>query len=95
MFLDDVNYLVEDFFVITTISSMFSSAYHVIIAFHHIHCTVCMFTYTLASYRIAGGIASSSTGRAGLDRSAGAPGIGGVRGRGARRGAARVRRPSA
>jgi hypothetical protein len=51
-----------------------------------------MFTYALASYRIVGGVASSSVGRASLDRSAGAPGTGGARGRRARRGATRVRR---
>jgi hypothetical protein len=39
------------------------SAYHVIMimAFHRIRYTVCMFTYAIASYRIAGGVASSST----------------------------------
>jgi hypothetical protein len=36
MFLDDVDYLVEDFVVIPTIISMCSSAYHVIVAFHRI-----------------------------------------------------------
>jgi hypothetical protein len=95
MFLDDVDYLVEDVVVTQTVHSMCSSAYHVIKAFHRIRCTVCMFTYALASYMIAGGGAGSSTGRASLDRSAGAPGTGGARGRRARRGAARVRRPSA
>jgi hypothetical protein len=78
MFLDDVDYLVEDVVVIHTIRSICSSAYHVIIAFHRIRCTVYMFTYALALYRIAGGVAGSSTERAGLDRSAGAPGTGGA-----------------
>jgi hypothetical protein len=49
---------------------MCSSAYHVIMAFHHIRCTVYMVTYTIASYRIAGGVAGSNAGRADLDRSA-------------------------
>jgi hypothetical protein len=71
---------------------MCSSAYHVIIAFHRIQCTVYMVTYAIASYRIAGGVTGSSAGRADLDRSVRAPGTGGARGRGTRRGVARVRR---
>jgi hypothetical protein len=54
-----------------------------------------MFTYALASYRIAGGVAGSSVGGADLERSARSPGTGGAQGRGARRGVAQVRRPSA
>jgi hypothetical protein len=54
-----------------------------------------MFTYAIASYRIAGGVASSNIGRADRGRSAGTPGIGGVRGRGARGGLAQVRRSPA
>jgi hypothetical protein len=65
MFLDDVDYLVEDV-VIHTIRSMCSSAYHILIAFHRFRCTICMFTYALASYRIVGGAASSSAGKSKL-----------------------------
>jgi hypothetical protein len=54
-----------------------------------------MFTYVIALYRIAGGVAGSSAGGANLDRSARAPGTGGARGRGTRRGVARVRRSPA
>jgi hypothetical protein len=95
MFLDDVDYLVEDVVVIQTVHSMCPSAYHVIKAFYRIRCIIRMFTYALASYRIAGGVAGSSIGRASLDRSAGALGTRGARGRRARQGAARVRRPPA
>ena len=52
-----------------------------------------MMTYALASYRIAGGVAGSSTGGASLDGLAGAPGTGGAREGRVRRGAARVHRP--
>jgi hypothetical protein len=52
-----------------------------------------MVTYALASYRITGRVAGSSTGGAGLDGSAGAPDTGGARGGRVRQGAARVRRP--
>jgi hypothetical protein len=93
MFLDDVDYLVEDLVIIQTAHFMCSSAYHVTKAFHRFRCIIRMCTYALVSYRIAGGVAGSSTGGASLDRSAGAPGTGGARGRRARRGAARVRRP--
>ena len=51
---------------------------------------LCISTYTSASYRIAG-VASSSSGRADRDRSTRSLGTGGARGRGARRGLARVR----
>jgi hypothetical protein len=54
-----------------------------------------MITYAIASYKIAGGVVGSSAGRADLDRSARAPGTGGARGRGTRRGVARVRRSPA
>jgi hypothetical protein len=64
-------------------------------AFYRIRCTVYMFTYAIASYRIAGGVAGSSAERVDLDRSARAPGTGGARGRGARRGVARVHRSPA
>jgi hypothetical protein len=64
---------------------MCSYAYHVIMAFHRIRCTVYMFTYVIASYKIAGGVVGSSAGGADLDRSARAPGTGGARGRGTRR----------
>jgi hypothetical protein len=50
-----------------------------------------MVAYAIASYMITGGVAGSSTGRADLDRSVRALGIGGARGRGTRRGVARVR----
>jgi hypothetical protein len=93
MFLDDVDYLVEDVVISQTAHSMCSSAYHVIRAFHRIRCIIRMCTYALASYRIAGGVAGSSTEGASLDRSAGALGTGGARGRRTRRGAAQVRRP--
>jgi hypothetical protein len=93
MFFDDVDYLVEDVVVIQIVHSMCSSAYHVIKAFHRFRCIIRMFTYALASYRIAGGVTGSSTEGASLDRSAGAPGTGGAQGRRTRRGAARVHRP--
>jgi hypothetical protein len=72
---------------------MCSSTYHVImiIACHRIRCTVCIFTYTIASYRIAGGSAGSSVRGADRDRPTGDPGTGGARGRGTRRGPTRVR----
>jgi hypothetical protein len=78
MFLDDVDYLVED--VVCNPSYQFNvlSAYHVIIAFHRIYCTVYVVAYAIASYRIAGGVAGSSAGRADLDRSARALGTGGA-----------------
>jgi hypothetical protein len=44
-----------------------------------------MFTYTIASYRIVGGVASSSSEKADQDRSTRNPGTGGARERGARR----------
>jgi hypothetical protein len=68
--------------------SMCSSAYHVImiIACHRIRCTVCIFTYTIASYRITGESASSSARGTDRVRSTRNPGIGGARGRRARRG---------
>jgi hypothetical protein len=58
---------------------MCSSACHVImiIAYHRIWCIVCIFTYTIASYRI-GGVASSSSGEADQVRSIRNPGTGGA-----------------
>jgi hypothetical protein len=55
-------------------------------SYHRIRCTVHMFIYTLASYRIAGEVASSSSGGANQVRSTRSSGTGGVRGRRARRG---------
>jgi hypothetical protein len=57
------------------------SAYHVImiIAVHRIWCTVCIFTYTIASYRIAGESASSSARETDRVRSTRNPGTGGAR----------------
>jgi hypothetical protein len=55
-------------------------------SYHRIRCTVYMFTYALASYRIAGWIASISSGGANRVRSTRSSGTGGVRGRRARRG---------
>jgi len=52
---------------------------------------LCISTYTSASYRIAGGVASSSSERADRGRSTRSLGTGGARGRGARRGLAGVR----
>jgi hypothetical protein len=71
-----------------SIRSMYSSAAHVImiVACHRIRCTVCIFTYTLASYRIVGGSASSSARGADRVRSTRNSGTGGARGRRARRG---------
>jgi hypothetical protein len=54
-----------------------------------------MVAYAIASYRIAGGVAGSSAGRSDLDQSARALGTGGARGRGTRRGDARVRKSPA
>jgi hypothetical protein len=75
---------------------MCSSTYHVImiIACHRIQCTVCISTYTIASYRIAWESVSSSAREADRDQPTGNPGTGGAKGRGARRGPARVRQPS-
>jgi hypothetical protein len=61
---------------------------------HLIWCTNCIITYINASYRIAGGSTSSGTRGAGQGRPIENPGTGGARGRGARRGSARVRGPS-
>jgi hypothetical protein len=67
---------------------MCSFAHHVtmIIAYHHIRCTVYIFTYAIASYRIVGGVASSSSGGADRVRSTRSSDTGGVWGRQARRG---------
>jgi hypothetical protein len=73
MFLDDVDYLVEEI----VIFKLLISCAHL----HHMsskHSTtiryiIRIFTYALASYRIAGRVVGSSTGGAGLDGSAGAP----------------------
>jgi hypothetical protein len=51
-------------------------------------------SYVIASYRIAEGSVSSSIRGAGRGRPTGNPDTGGARGRGARRGPARVRGPS-
>jgi hypothetical protein len=74
------------------IRSMCSSAHHVImiIACYRIRCTVCIFTYTLASYRIACGSASGSARGTDWVRSTRNPGIGGARGRWERRGSSLV-----
>jgi hypothetical protein len=65
-----------------------SSSYHaiMIIVYHRIRCTIYMFRYVLASYRIAGGVASSSLRGADRVRSIRSSGTGGVRGRRVRRG---------
>jgi uncharacterized membrane protein YgcG len=93
MFLDDVDYLVED--VVISKLPVLCAHLHIISSKHStvIRCIIRMFAYALASYKIAGGVAGSSTGGAGLDGSAGAQGTGGARGRRTRRGATRVRRP--
>jgi hypothetical protein len=72
---------------------MCSSAYHaiMIITCPRIRCAVHIFTYTIASYRIAEGSVSSSTRGTDRGRPIGNPGIGGARGRGAKREPARVR----
>jgi hypothetical protein len=87
MFLDDVDYLVEKFvfrlyykFQYAHLHTMPSWS-----SYHRIWCTVYMFTYA-PSYRIAGGVASSSSGGANRVRSIRSSGTGGVRGRRARRG---------
>jgi hypothetical protein len=54
----------------------------------------CIITYTDASYMIAGGSTSIGTRGAGRGRPIGNLDIGGARGRGARRGYARLRGPS-
>jgi hypothetical protein len=68
--------------------SMCSSAHHVImiVACHRIQCTVYIFTYTLASYRIIGGSTSSTARGTDRVRSTRNSGTGGARGRRARRG---------
>jgi hypothetical protein len=93
MFLDDVDYLVEEIVIFKLLIPC--AHLHLMSSKHSttIRCIIRMITYALASYRIAGRVAGSSTGGAGLDGSAGAPGTGGARGGRVRRGAARVRRP--
>jgi hypothetical protein len=88
MFLDDVDYLVERFvfhlyynFQCVHLHTMPSWS-----SYHRIRCTVYMFTYALASYRIAGGVTSISSGGADRVRSTRSLGTEGVRGRRARRG---------
>jgi hypothetical protein len=77
MSLDDVDYLVED----VVISQLFISCAHLhLMSSKHstiVLCIIRMFTYATASYRIAGGVAGISTGGAGLDGPAAAPGTGG------------------
>jgi len=53
---------------------------------HFMPCTFLIATHMYASYRITGGASSSSARGAGRGRPVGDPGIGGARGRGARRG---------
>jgi hypothetical protein len=80
MFLDDVDYLVEEIvifkFLIPCAHLHLMSSKHSTIIRHIIR----MLAYALASYRIAGGVAGSSAGGTSLDRPAGAPGTGGARG---------------
>jgi hypothetical protein len=84
MFLDDVDYLVED----VVISQLLIPCAHLhLMSSKHSTIFICIiriFTYATASYRIAGGVAGSSTGGVGLDGPAGAPGTGGARGERAR-----------
>jgi hypothetical protein len=53
-------------------------------SFHRIRCTIYMFTYALALYRIAGGVTSSSSGGADRVRTTRSSGTGGVQGTWAR-----------
>jgi hypothetical protein len=95
VFLNDVDSLVEVlhlFYPIKLSVFIYIACNHD----HHVpsHLMHQLHTYTNASYRIAGGSASSSTRGAGRGRPTGNPGTRGARGRGARRGPARVRGPS-
>jgi hypothetical protein len=74
MFLDDVDYLVEEIIIFKLLIPC--AHLHLISSKHSttIRCIIRMMTYALASYRIAGGVAGSSTGGTSLDRPAGAPG---------------------
>jgi hypothetical protein len=80
-------------FMLSNKVSMCSSTYHVImiIACHRIQCTVCIFTYTIASYKIAEGSTGSSANEADRDRPTGNLDTGDARERRARRGSVRVR----
>jgi hypothetical protein len=88
MLLDDVDYLVKKF--VFHLYYKFQCVHLHIMpswsSYHCIWCMVYMFTYALASYRITGGVASSSSGGANRVRSIRSSGTGGVRGRWARRG---------
>jgi hypothetical protein len=91
MFLDDVDYLVEEIIIFELL--ILCAHPHLMSSKHSttIRCILRMFAYALASYRIAGGVVGSSTGGASLDGSAGTLGTRGARGRRVRRGTARVR----
>jgi hypothetical protein len=72
MFLDDVDYLVEEIIIFKLLIPcahlhLMSSKHSITIRY-----IIRMITYALASYRIAERVAGSSTGGAGLDGSAGA-----------------------